>query len=374
LTGWYKVRKMRSSALAIFVLLAITTSLNAATARAEIRIGLSLPFTGAAGKLARQFLTGAQLAAEIHNAKGGEKVVLVTADDGCDSELSRLSAADLLEANVGIVAGMLCNEAAYVLAEQFKASGIPVLVTGARSERIIKDRERSQWNVWRLSPGDGDVARFAAETLALAWKDTPFAIVDDGTAYGRTLADEFRTLMEDRGLSVQFQDNFRPTQSTQARLVRRLQNAGTTHAFIGAQAEDVAMIAKNAEDLGVPVTVFGGDTLSILPYLDPDTLPRGSILAALELPASLRPEASSLLITLQARDIDPLDQVIKGYQAVEVAIAAVGQRPEMTRNALTTKVFSTVLGPVSFRADGQNSISTYRLFAWKNGEFILATQ
>jgi len=365
-------RRVRNNVLVI-CLAVLAMAFATSPSRAELRIGLSLPFTGAAGKLAQQFLTGANLAVEKHNSENRDQVILVTADDGCDSELARLSAEDLDEADVAIITGILCNDAAYGLSEHFKQSGIPVLVAGARSERIIKDRERSEWNVWRLSPGDMEVAGFAANVLADKWADTPYAIVDDGTAYGRTMADEFRTLMEDRGLPPQFQDNFRPTQSTQARLVRRLKGAGITHAFVGAQAEDIALIAKNAEDLGIAITFFGGDVLSILPFLEQETLPKDSLIAALEMPASLRPEASGLLVDLQARGIDPLAQIIKGYQAVEVAIAALGrttgERPDMVRNALSTKVFDTVLGPVSFRADGSNSITPYRLFAWEEGEF-----
>jgi branched-chain amino acid transport system substrate-binding protein len=368
------IRKlMRHVCIALFAM-----ALGSQTAKAEVRIGLSLPFTGVAEKLARQFLVGANLAIELHNERGGETFVLVTADDGCDSELTKLSAEDLADAKVSIITGILCNEAAYGLANYFKESGIPVLVAGAQSERIIKDRERSEWNVWRLSPGDKAVASFAADVLADRWADIPYAIVDDGTAFGRTMADEFRNLMEDRGLPPQFQDNFRPTQSTQARLVRRLKGAGITHAFVGAQAEDIALIGKNAEDLGIPITLFGGDVLAILPYLDPETVPSGNLLAGLELPASMRPEASELLVQLQARGIDPLDQIIKGFQAVEVAIAAIGEssggRPEMIRNALTTKVFDTALGPVSFRPDGSNAISPFRLFVWENRAFELATQ
>ena len=338
-------------------------------ADAEKRIGLSVPLTGAAETLARQYVIGAKLAVSRFEQAGSEKITLIIADDGCESALADLAAAELLEAKVDLVSGLLCNEAATVMANRFANVGTPLLVAGARSERLIKDRERETWNLWRLSPGDSDASRFAGEILSKAWTGKAYAIIDHGTVYGRNLADGFRVIIEEKGVPPQFQDNFRPTQSTQARVVRRLQRAGITHVFIGSSAEDVAMIAKNAAELDIPLQIAGGEVLSIMPYLSGELQPPAGLLAIVEKSAvdlELPPHIGEFFTQ---NNIQPENAVLAGYQSMEIAMAAMGKNSWETTRNLATKTFETLLGPVGFTKDGRNSGEQYGLYTWTGTQF-----
>ena len=349
---------------AIGLLLAFVTD-----ATAEKQIGLSVPLTGAAETLARQYVIGAKLAVSQFERAGGEKISLIIADDGCESALADLAATELLEARVDLVSGLLCNEAATVMANRFANIGTPLLVAGARSERLIKDRERESWNLWRMSPGDSDASHFAGEILSKAWAGKAYAIIDDGTVYGRNLADAFRVIMEEKGVPPQFQDNFRPTQSTQARVVRRLQRAGITHVFIGSSAEDVAMIANNAAELNIPLQIAGGEVLSIMPYLNADLQPPAGLLAIVEKSAvdlNLPPRIGELFTE---NNIQPENAVLAGYQSMEITLAALGENSWETTRNLATKTFDTLLGPVNFTVDGRNAGEQYGLFTWTGTQF-----
>ncbi len=354
------------------ILFASISVLAVQSALAQQKIGLSLPLTGQAEPLARQFLIGAQAALSAEPQPGGATLVVV--DDACDELVAQVAAAELLKSQVNLVTGFLCNISATVVANQMVASQIPLLVAGARSERLIKDREKESWNLWRLTPGDNDAARYAAEVLGKSWQNSAYAIVDDGTVYGRNLADAFRTVMDDQGLPPQFQDNFRPTQSTQARLVRRLRNAGITHVFIGAAAEDVAMIAKNANELNIALEIAGGEVLSIMPYLPQDTLPPDGLMAVIEktmvdldLPESIRQQFAE-------DNIEPEPYVLAGYQAVQIALAALRSTPQETTSALSQETFETLLGPVSFNSDGTSTTQHYGFYQWRNNQFMQVIQ
>ncbi len=339
------------------------------TAHAQLTVGVSLPLSGAISKLALQFETGARLALEDHNLSTGQNVSMFVADDGCDEELASLAAEDIREQNPGIITGMLCNAVATHFANAFLDEGMPLLVAGAQSERLIKDRERNEWKLWRLSPGDSEAAEIAVSHFARAWAGVPYAIVDDGTVYGRNLADTFRSGMEEVGLPPQFQDNFRPTQSTQARMVRRLVRAGVTHAFVGASAEDVAMIASNAEELEINLQLGSGEALSIFPYLDTELLPGKGVTAILKKAEVSQEVPQGLAERLAAMDRQAEPYVLLGYQAMQVAIQALAPTTEATIGRLNQFRFDTVLGDVAFDASGDNSVPQFAPYRWQNGRF-----
>lgn len=336
----------------------------------HLRIGLSLPLSGVAQKLGEQFLIGAKIAIQHHTNHTIELEVL---DDGCQKDLGELAATEFSTSNINIVTGFLCNEPSYAAATILRDQKIPILIAGAQSERLTKDREREEWNIWRLSPGDNAAAITAAKELSRLWINSPFAIVDDGTVHGRTLVDAFRVQMEDLGLKAHFSDTFRPTQSTQARLVRRLRKAGIQKVFIGGGAEDIAMIARNAHDLKINLDITGSEVLSVLPFLPIKQRAPNGVSAILRNDAQLLESSKVLTDAIIAQDIAPEDFMYRGYAAIQVAIEAIGETNQDTMSSLKAKTFQTINGNVKFSNTGENIISPYALFTW-NGEAFLPNQ
>lgn len=350
-------------AIALALVIALATALPAAAQ--PVKLGLSLPLSGNAAALGRQFLAGARLAVELHeNANGIE---LLPSDDGCDADLAGLAAEDLRDAQVVMVTGFLCNDAATTAADILRESGIPLLVAGARSIRLIKDREREEWNLWRMSPGDDEAPQAAFRILSKRWAATPYAIVDDGTVYGRNLADEFRALMEQANLPPQFVDNFRPAQSTQAGLIRRLQRSGVEAVYLAASAQDAALIGRNMLEFGPNIEIATGEAVSILPYLEEmEDVPVGLLAVTQPEPERLA-SVEPMLDMLAERGLEPEPYLLLGFAAIQVAAEALaenGAGENVFRAGWSTQ---TVLGPVTFDADGRNTADSYRLFRW-NGE------
>ena len=176
----------------VFSMLAVTTPTRGGT------IGLSIPLSGDAAELGQSFRTGAKIAMETY----GTNHQLFIADDGCDADLGALAAGDLKSQNVDIVVGLICNAPAKTMADAFAEAKTPVIVAGARSVRLIKDREREAWNLWRMSPGDDYAVEVAANAIGRLWQTTPYAIVDDGTIYGRSFTDALRVKMDEIGFKT----------------------------------------------------------------------------------------------------------------------------------------------------------------------------
>jgi len=326
-------------------------------------IGISIPLSGEASELGRKFRTGAKLAME----DLGEGHEIFIADDGCDSELADISATDLLNVSPAIITGFLCNDVAIHTANALRKTNIPMLIAGARSIRLTKDREREEWNLWRMAPGDDYAYQTAAKFISGNWRDTPFAIVDDGTIFGRTFTDNLRIKLDELGTKEQFSDSFRAAQSTQAGLLRRLERSGVKAAFIAAATtEDLLTIARDMENTGVKLDLLVSEQLSILPFLeDASTIPPSVKVVSENFFIS-----ETLITRLTKHKIEPDPQIVAGYAAIQVAIQAINAERNSVPAALKSISFDTMNGQVKFDDQGRNITNPYSVFAWDGAQLV----
>jgi len=329
-------------------------------------IGVSLPLSGDFKELGMKFRQGVEIAASQLNAD----VELVFVDDGCNANMAQQATSQLIAKNADIITGFLCNDSAIVSATQVSELKIPLLVSGARSVRLIKDRERESWNIWRLAPGDDYPVATAATTIAKNWKDIPFALVDDGTIYGRSFTDQLRFQLDNLELKPQFSDSFRAAQSTQAGLLRRLQRSGVTSVLIAsATLEDLQTIAIDNTRLETGLSILATEALMALPHLETadEILPGINVIGW---PLSTVPELDQYL---DDNTILPNQLIYDGYATLQIALAAVGQSPAETTNNLSSQTFDTVLGNIRFQPDGAAAFNPYKLLEW-NGQNFSAAQ
>ena len=296
--------------------MAISSPLKADT------IAISIPKSGDFSEIGNQFEAGARLAMEKH----GEGHVLFVADDGCDEDLASLAAQDIKTIQPAIVTGMICNVAALSLANELQQDKTPLLIAGARSVRLIKDRDREEWNIWRMSPGDDAPAEAIASYISSNLKDTAFALVDDGTIYGRSLTDTIRLKLNDTGMNPQFADTFRAAQSTQSGMLRRLQRSGVDIAFVAAATtEDLFTIAKDHKSLKIKNRLVVTEQLSSLPFLEDANLVSEGVMIAMQAPYENNQDTQPLVALLAEQGIEPSKALFEGYAAIEVALSALGE-------------------------------------------------
>ncbi len=348
--------------------LVVLSHLQAAPALAQDarKIGLSLPLGGTAAILGAQFRQGAELAVERIAARGS--IELVVTDDGCDADIAELAAADLRSAGVELVTGLLCNDAAYAAARIFAEQRTPLIAAGAQSERLLKDAQREGWRIWRMQPSDAEGALAAFNVLAPRWRGKPWGIVYDGTVYGRAIADEFRARMEEAGQPPQFVENFRPAQTTQAALVRRIVRANVGSLYISASAEDTALVAAALKDANANVEIAGGESLQSLPETQ-GAADAAGLIAVLREDPFLLPGVRELAPVLKAAGIEPEHYVHLGYAAMQVALAALRPTADETAAALQSTTFQTVLGNIDFNPEGANTQTDFQAYEWTGSEF-----
>jgi branched-chain amino acid transport system substrate-binding protein len=354
--------------IVVSILLCAAVSILPAGASAQsFKIGLALPLSGNLALLAEQFVSGAQLAMDA--LAPGNEVELVQVDDGCDSELARLAGEDLKSAEVSIVTGFLCASTVTVIADALRENQAPLLVAGARADYPLAEAEEENRNIWRMAQGETFGGDAAFRFISARWQARPWALVDDGTIFGRTLAEDLRSHMEENGQPPQMVETIRPGSFSKASLVRRLNAASVADVFVAAGAQDTAAIWREVADRELAMEIAGGESLSQLPWIEEaQDLPDGLLAIMTPGPAQLT-SYKGLTSQFKLAGIEPEPYALLGYAAMEVAMASLRSTPDQTTQALRETVFRTVLGNVKFDAEHKNQVNWYRPFIWRDGEF-----
>jgi len=140
-------------------------------------------------------------------------------------------------------------------------------------------------------------------------------------------------------------------------------------AFIAsATAEDLITVAKDHKSLGIQNRLVLTEQLASLPYLEDAGLVRDGIMVVMQPRYETNEALTSLL---EKRNIEPSKALYEGYAAIQVAIAALGETVEATKQNLTTKRFESILGSAQFDKNGKNVHNPYKLFIWRDGAFEL---
>ena len=262
-------------------------------------------------------------------------------DDECTQEGGAAAAEAAMAIGAQIVIGLPCIDALDGAAPLLSKAGIPVLVPGIRAADITRaPRGTEKWTVFRVGPTLDDEARVLGSYLASTWRDVPVAIIDDGTLYGRLIAEGVRAVLEENALKPVLVDTFRPLLDNQVGLVRRIARSGATHVVIGGEARDAAVISQSAELAGIRLTLAGGSYL-IAPPSD-GRLPDGTV--AVDVPASTDLGSIAGAIALAALDgNDPADR-------------------------LRSETFDTPDGPVRFGSSGEPDRTFLSIHVFEGGK------
>ena len=309
---------------------------------------------------------GAQTAAQMLK---DPSVTLEIADDACTADGGARAARQFVAAKVRIVVGFLCGEAIEAALPILKQANIPTITVGVRTDSLTDRKTKTGWPVYRLGPRADSEREAAARLLTRLWERELFAIVDDGTIYGREISESLRLAAEQAGLKPVFVDTFRPQADNQIGLVGRLKKAGATHVFVGGDRDDIAIMGRDAATLQAGLVIAAGETLRAPPGDVP--LAPGTLMIAL--PEWSERADPAAVAAFASRQILTQGYVLPAYAAVEVAhsaIAAASTPDGPVADSLSGRDFSTVIGKIRFDEKGDLSENPYRMFRFDGSKFI----
>ncbi len=322
------------------------------------RIGVAAPSSGPNAVLGRQVTEGTEAA-----MRG--RATTVEADTQCTAEGGRAAAERFAAEKVSVVVGFICTESLETALPILRAAGIAAIDIGVRADRFTAQRRRTGDLIWRLAPrSDAEATALAAFVLA-RWRDGPFGILDDGSIYGRGLADAVRSKIEAAELRPAVIDTFRPAEEKQFGIARRLLRSGVTRFVVAGERTDAAIIARDAAASGVNLEMLGGESFLDEPS-ETAQLPVGTHAVAPQtrFPSIAGPGRADA--TERQGYFGPAF-VAATIAQVTVAEADASKRPLSV--ILDEHPFSTPLGDVRFDEHGDSNLDLFRTFRFDGQDF-----
>ncbi|EEA03420.1 Extracellular ligand-binding receptor [Burkholderia sp. H160] len=184
---------------------AIAAFMHSAYADETVTIGHVAPLTGAIAHLGKDNENGARLAVEEINAKGlvvaGQKVTLRldAQDDAADPKTATQVAQKLVDDKVVAVVGHLNSGTSIPASRIYSDAGVTQISPSSTNPVFTQQGYKTTFRVVATDAQQGPaLAEYAVKQLHIK----SVAIVDDSTAYGQGLANEFEKTVKSLGVNV----------------------------------------------------------------------------------------------------------------------------------------------------------------------------
>jgi branched-chain amino acid transport system substrate-binding protein len=254
---------MRLAAIAIAVPLSILAIPVAVHAQAVVRIGSASPLSGPGAHQGKDIENGARLAIEDLNAQGatigGKKVkwVLQAEDDASDPKTGTAVAQKLVDGGVVAVVGHLNSGTTVPASKIYDSAGIPQISPAATTPLYTHQGFKT---AFRIVANDNLVGKVLAAYSIDTLKAKKIAVIDDRTAFGQGLADQFIKDVKAKGgaqvVSRQF-TNDRATDFNAILTQIRAQKPDVI--FYGGMDATAGPMLKQMQALGIAAKLVSGD-------------------------------------------------------------------------------------------------------------------
>ena len=247
----------------------VVTTAPAAAAPAPVdtlivKIGHVGPTSGAIAHLGKDNELGAKMAIEdlnSRNVKIGDKVAkfeLLAEDDAGDPKQGTAVAQKLVDAKVNGVVGHLNSGTTIPASKLYSDAGIPQISPSATNPKYTRQGFKT---AFRVVADDtqlgGTLGKYAVETL----KGKSIAVIDDRTAYGQGVSEEFEKAVKAAGGKIVGHE-FTTDKSTDFNaILTKLKATKPDVLFFGGMDAVAGPMLKQVKQLGIKVKFMGGDGL-----------------------------------------------------------------------------------------------------------------
>jgi len=229
-----------------------------------VRIGVSGPLSGANAFAGKDNENGVRLAVEELNTqklKAGGKLLrfeLMSEDDQGDPKAGVNVAQKFADAGVKFVLGPYNSGVAIPASRVYNDAGILMSTVGT-NPKITQSRYP---HVFRIVASDNQVGGSMAAYAAKEMKIKTVGVIDDRTAFGQGIAEEFAKQARASGLNVAGREFTNDKASDFAAILTAFRAKKVDAIFFGGYAPQGAPMARQMKQLGMAnVRLLGGDTL-----------------------------------------------------------------------------------------------------------------
>jgi branched-chain amino acid transport system substrate-binding protein len=250
-----------------------------------VKIGHVGPTSGAIAHLGKDNENGARMAIDELNAKGvtigGKKAKfeLLAEDDGADPKQGTAAAQKLVDSKVNGVIGHLNSGTSIPASKIYSDAGIPQISPSATNPKFTRQGYKT---TFRVVADDvhlgGTLGKYAVTTV----KGKSIAVIDDRTAYGQGVADEFEKGVKGAGGTTVAREFTNDKATDFTAILTSIKAKKPDVVFFGGMDAVAGPMLRQMKQLGIEAKFMGGDGICSgeLPKLAAGTMADGQVICA----------------------------------------------------------------------------------------------
>jgi branched-chain amino acid transport system substrate-binding protein len=348
------------------------------TAALVVKIGASAPLTGPQAHIGKDNENGTRMAIDDANAKGviigGKKVrfELLSEDDQTDPKTATIVAQKLVDAKVNGVIGHLNSGTTIPASRIYSDNGIPQISPSATAVAYTAQGFKTAFRVMSNDSQQGKVlGEFAAKNLAAK----KIAVIDDRTAYGQGLADEFVKSAQTSGSQIVAREYTTDKAVDFAAVLTTIKGKQPDLIFFGGMDPQGAPMVKQMRGLGMKAQFMMGDGGYTPKLIDnAGTAADGAYASLPGVPLDKMPSGRDFATRYEAQFKQPIQLYAPYcYDAVNVMIAAMQKagsaEPAKYLPELGKVVFDGVTAKIAFDEKGDLKGGAVTMYQVKQGKW-----
>jgi branched-chain amino acid transport system substrate-binding protein len=250
-----------------------------------VKIGHVGPTSGSIAHLGKDNENGARMAIDELNAKGvtigGKKAKfeLLAEDDAGDPKQGTAAAQKLVDAKVNGVIGHLNSGTSIPASKIYSDAGIPQISPSATNPKFTRNGYKT---TFRVVADDvhlgGTLGKYAVKEL----KGKSIAVIDDRTAYGQGVADEFEKGVQGAGGKTVAREFTNDKATDFTAILTSIKAKKPDVIFFGGMDAVAGPMLRQMKQLGIDAKFVGGDGICSgeLPKLAAGTMADGQVVCA----------------------------------------------------------------------------------------------
>lgn len=374
------MKKLQLNVLSAAVIFTSSMAATLSTAQADetVLIGLVGPLTGPSARIGKDLENGAKLAIDdvnkTHPTLGGKAVTfkLQSEDDQSDPRVAVSVAQRLVDDGAAGVVGHWNTGTSIPAARIYHDAGIAQVAPVATGHAYTQQGFDTSFRVMGHDDDGGNYAgQYAIQTL----KAKRIAVIDDRTAFGQGLADEFIKSLKAQGVTIVDREYVDDKTVDFSAVLTAIRSKNADLIFFGGVDSQAAPLARRIKQLDMKATLMGAGGFVSQTFL---TLAQkeGDGVVALEpgLPIDQMPGGKAFEQAYQDRYHTHIElHAPFAYDATRVLIAAMQKANSADASAYLPALraihYSGVTGEIAFDAQGNLKNPSFTVYKVVNGKW-----
>jgi branched-chain amino acid transport system substrate-binding protein len=343
-----------------------------------VRIGVAAPLTGPQAHLGKDVENGARLAIDEANAAniviGGNRIrfELVVEDDEASGTKATVVAQSFVDKKVSAVVGHMNSGASIPASKIYNDAGIPQISPSATAVAYTAQGFKTTFRVMANDLQQGQVLGAYAVTQMGGKR---IAIIDDRTAYGQGLADEFEKAVKAGGGTVVGREYTTDKATDFRAILTTVRGRKPDLLFFGGMDAQFGPMTEQVRTLKVATQMLGGDGAQSAQFIKlGGAAAEGVVASSPGLPIEKMPGGAQFAEKFKAKYGEIQIYAPFAYDAtwtiIDAMKAANSVEPAKILEALAKIERKGVTGPIAFDEKGDIRGGSVTMYTVKGGSWL----